>query len=674
MMPNSLTVLLVKATIILASALLVTRALSRWSAGSRHAVWLVTLATLLFMPAVALLAPLRIPVLPATAAIEAGASTAAAVVVPPPIARDVASPSTTSALSPQPQQLARAQATWMRAPASVIDVTVAIWGAVALLIVLAMGAAWLAVRRIVRRGQPLLGRDWLDPLHELADRLGIPVLPRLICSNEVKMPFACGVVRSTIVLPGDCDQWSADRRRAVLLHELAHVRRHDLVGHTLGRIACAVYWFHPLVWTAAKRLRVESERACDDVALVHGAGAAEYAEHLLDIVTSVRRDRTPIMALAMARRSEFEGRILAILNPDCRRMEPSRRRLIGMSATIGLLAFAIGAAAPVRRSAPPVTGEARAGDSAALSHQPEHEPHAPGFAAPAKRVLSLLVARETLTLGSAPAAERPRTSTTSDSILMSGVALAQSVMPVENDTEPATQRAVLLAKVLKSDTSAKIRRVAAWGLARFADQSVAAGALVAALRADRSAEVRETAAWALAEGARGSEVTSALSTALRGDADSGVRATAAWSLGNLGDARASDALIAALSDTNGKVRTRAAWALGNVHPDEAPRPLVQLLDDTDPRVRELAAWALYNIADPATLPSLEKAFRSEKNQEVQMADLRAIAAMGDKSVAAIRELVESPDERIRSMAVRALVGRSVVGPWPWPWPEPRPFP
>jgi beta-lactamase regulating signal transducer with metallopeptidase domain len=51
-----------------------------------------------------------------------------------------------------------------------------------------------------------------------------------------------------------------DRRRAVLLHELAHVRRHDLIGHTLSRLACAVYWFHPLVWTAAKQLFRERAR------------------------------------------------------------------------------------------------------------------------------------------------------------------------------------------------------------------------------------------------------------------------------------------------------------------------------------------------------------------------------------------------------------------------------
>ena len=70
----------------------------------------------------------------------------------------------------------------------------------------------------------------------------------------------------------------------------------------MGRVACALYWFHPLVWTAARRLRAESERACDDLALVFGARPSDYAEHLLDIVTCVRDHNTPAIALAMAHR------------------------------------------------------------------------------------------------------------------------------------------------------------------------------------------------------------------------------------------------------------------------------------------------------------------------------------------------------------------------------------
>lgn len=132
-----------------------------------------------------------------------------------------------------------------------LSILPAIWGTVVLLIAASLAYGTLAVRRIVRGSLPLDTQDWLTPLWEVSDRLELEKPPRLLRSDEARMAFACGLLRPTIVLPAECDNWTLDRRRAVLLHELAHVRRHDLVGHTLGRIACALYWFHPLVWTAA---------------------------------------------------------------------------------------------------------------------------------------------------------------------------------------------------------------------------------------------------------------------------------------------------------------------------------------------------------------------------------------------------------------------------------------
>jgi len=239
-----------------------------------------------------------------------------------------------------------------------ISIVVLLWAVVVLAIGASLGYAAMLVKRIVNRARPLDSEDWLTPLWEVSDRLSLEEPPRLLRSEDAKMPFACGVLKPTIVLPAECDDWSLDRRRAVLLHELAHVRRHDLIGHTLGRLACAVYWFHPLVWTAAKQLRSESERACDDLALACGARAADYAEHLLDIVTSVKRDATPSVALAMARRKEFEGRMLAILDPDLRHSSPSRKQSATLIGSLALIAILVGAAAPspraVNHAAPPV--------------------------------------------------------------------------------------------------------------------------------------------------------------------------------------------------------------------------------------------------------------------------------------------------------------------------------
>ena len=122
------------------------------------------------------------------------------------------------------------------------------------------------------------------------------------------------------------------------------------------------------------------------------------------------------------------------------------------------------------------------------------------------------------------------------------------------------------------------------------------------------------------------------------------------------------------------IRERAAWALGNVEPKTAPQPLVNLLSDSDQEVRQLTAWALFRIEDPATLPALNGAMRREKDKDTQRAIIRAIAAMGEHSVEAIKSLIDSNDPDVRATAIRALAGGGATGPWPWPWPEPRPQP
>ena len=107
---------------------------------------------------------------------------------------------------------------------------------------------------------------------------------------------------------------------------------------------------------------------------------------------------------------------------------------------------------------------------------------------------------------------------------------------------------------------------------------------------------------------------------------------------------------------------------------KAPPALINLLRDNDPETREIAAWALYEIEDPAAIGALEQALNREQNKELQIAYIRALAAVGEKSVDALRGLLESKDPDIRRIAVKALAGGHATGPWPRPWPQPRPYP
>ncbi|HSU97933.1 MAG TPA: HEAT repeat domain-containing protein, partial [Gemmatimonadaceae bacterium] len=98
------------------------------------------------------------------------------------------------------------------------------------------------------------------------------------------------------------------------------------------------------------------------------------------------------------------------------------------------------------------------------------------------------------------------------------------------------------------------------------------------------------------------------------------------------------------------------------------------LRDSDADVRTLTAWALFTIRDTTSIPALQAALRTETDKDIQVDYIRALGAMGEQSLSAIRGLLESPDPKIKSIAVDALAGGDARGPWPWPWPEPRPFP
>ena len=183
-----------------------------------------------------------------------------------------------------------------------------------------------------------------------------------------------GWIRPVVLLPAEAASWTIERRRDVLLHELAHVRRRDCLTQTIARVACAIYWFHPLAWVAERRMRIERERACDDVVLLAGARASDYAGHLLEIARGLRVPRTAALAaLAMARPSQLEGRLMAILDPGRNRRGPGRRMgLIALiTATllvVPLAALHLGARAsattapalaPVAENAPPTDPAAR---------------------------------------------------------------------------------------------------------------------------------------------------------------------------------------------------------------------------------------------------------------------------------------------------------------------------
>jgi hypothetical protein len=155
-------------------------------------------------------------------------------------------------------------------------------------------------------------------------RIGVTTRARLLISGHVGVPVACGMFRSAILLPVEAELWDRERRTVVLLHELAHVKRHDCLVQAFAHLAWALHWYNPLAFIALSRLRAEQEKACDDLVLTAGTPAADYAGHLCEIASTPRRALMPIWStLAIARPSRLAGRVTAILDDTRVRRAPS---------------------------------------------------------------------------------------------------------------------------------------------------------------------------------------------------------------------------------------------------------------------------------------------------------------------------------------------------------------
>jgi len=345
-----------RATLAMAAAALVGAALWRASASVRHLVWASALAGALAMPWLMLTLPSwRVPILPhARAQAKAAAPDARPTSLPGPVAWEMPAGAAVAdttmgertidpgrpdiepivGRAPSKGPAALDWASWLAAA----------WGVGVVVVLVPMLTGLARLRRIGRRS----ARSSDGPLVELADRLGgwFRGSRRVVMlrGDDTTSPMTWGVLRPVILLPAGVETWPRERLRAVLLHELAHVQRWDCLTQMLARLACAVYWFHPLVWMAARRLRIESECACDDLVLQSGARATEYATALLDVARALRSTRgLAAAAVPMARPLQLEGRLRAILDASRNRRVVTRRGacLLFAAAAVVLLPLSV---------------------------------------------------------------------------------------------------------------------------------------------------------------------------------------------------------------------------------------------------------------------------------------------------------------------------------------------
>jgi beta-lactamase regulating signal transducer with metallopeptidase domain len=307
--------MVVKATVLLGVIAVVQAAFHRRSsAAMRHLIWTLAIVALILMPVLSLALPEWAVMVRTVSAPPASGQPGVERVdepAPPLQATDAAG----AAVSPSVTRPAT-DISWTRVMAGV-------YAAGLLIMLMQIAVQRWSVRRLAREASDVHDPEWTRLLSDSAAAMGIRRLIRLVRSRERSMPMAFGTRQPTILIPAVADTWLDERRRAVVLHELAHVARYDCLTQSLAFVACALYWFHPMVWWVSRRLRVERELACDDRVILAGAPARDYAGHLLEIAYAVGRHRAPALAVGMARRQQLEGRLLAVLDAARNRRLPS---------------------------------------------------------------------------------------------------------------------------------------------------------------------------------------------------------------------------------------------------------------------------------------------------------------------------------------------------------------
>jgi beta-lactamase regulating signal transducer with metallopeptidase domain len=217
--------------------------------------------------------------------------------------------------------------------------------AIALFVIWLAGVCWAGSRLMIGAfGLHLLRRQSRPHALSPADLPDI-VMHRRECelrlSGAQDGPMTWGVLRPVILLPKTSLAWTRERMQAVLLHELAHVRRRDSLTQSLSLLICALYWPNPLIWLGARVLRREAEIAADDAVLSSGMRPSAYAGELLQLASEFRGHGLAVSGVSMAGRSSLEARVKALLATNPLRkgvtlMDAVKLALLGAVATAAL--------------------------------------------------------------------------------------------------------------------------------------------------------------------------------------------------------------------------------------------------------------------------------------------------------------------------------------------------
>lgn len=339
-----------RGSIILILAVLTALAVRSKPAALRHSIWTLAIGCQLTLPLVALLMPQRmIAVGPVGAFVTRGAT---AVVTT--INRSSGGATEAGRVTPSRPSAEAAPSTVAQAPQSAADMAGLIrflgivWGVGAFLILLRFLIGTVLVARETRQATRPVSREWILLAGQIQEDMQLRRPARLVWGTKREVPYTWGILSPVVCLPSDADRWSASRLRIVMIHELAHIERFDALTEFMAQLALVVFWFNPLLWLSVREMRTEREHACDDRVLTRGVKPSTYVEELVMMMKSIGRGAIApgFGAIAMARRSQFESRMLAVLNERTDRRAINRRSIATLAVAMMVLLLGVASVRP----------------------------------------------------------------------------------------------------------------------------------------------------------------------------------------------------------------------------------------------------------------------------------------------------------------------------------------
>jgi beta-lactamase regulating signal transducer with metallopeptidase domain/HEAT repeat protein len=664
-------------TLLLLAAFLAAAILRRSSAAARHLVWLTAMLGMLLLPLLG-------GILPAWR------------VLPPPlvVSAIAAAPSPSIAIpQPAPLPLSSPASRAPREPVPVMTILETLWALGALLALAPLAIGWFSIWRLASSAEP--APSWLSRDLTRGQKV------RLLLTPHRSMPMTWGLFHPRLLLPAEASTWTPEERRVVLLHELAHIRRRDVLAQFIARLACALHWFNPLVWLAARRMSLDCEQACDDAVLLSGASASAYADQLLRIASTHSRNLSGAVAIAMARPSKLERRLLAILDPTRVRRAPSVL-LVAVASSLLLLAVPVAMLHATPQAPPAPTPQA-----------PAVPQHPPAPQAPASTSNLHEVVRQAVTSISTRSAGDPGVAAALQSLrsfpesavvseLVPYLANPQNTMrrsaihiltegpvhSIDAAVDPLKQLChhsedftrgmaalalgkhrilsaePLLTAMATADTSPYARRAAAAALGLLGDPAALPALRKAAADSDEMVASNANDAIAqLAPPANNTEniwkTVSQAVTTISNCAEGDPKLTAAMAtLRDLPESAALPLVVSYLSDSRNTIR-RAAIAIlyeGPFHSiDAAVAPLQELCRHQESLTRGMAALALGKRRIMSSEPLLTGMALGDSSPYARRAAAYALGLLGDPAaLPALEKVGADPDPNVAANAKEAI--------------------